>query len=53
MAVNEDFSNVLEENLVAYMLQFANIVSASYDSRRSEWRYNIMIDKKASLFSTD
>ena len=33
-------------NLAAYMLQFGDIVSATHDGMRGEWRFDIMLDMK-------
>ena len=33
-------------NLAAYMLQFGDIVSATHDGMRREWRLDIMLDVK-------
>ena len=37
---------LIDENIVTYMLQFWDVMPASHDSMRGEWRYNIMIDQK-------
>ncbi len=33
-------------NLAAYMLNFGDIVSVTYDGMRGEWRFDIMFDIK-------
>ena len=35
-----------DANLAAYMLQFGDIVSATHDGMRGEWRFDIMLDMK-------
>ena len=35
-----------DANLAAYMLQFGDIVSATHDGMRGEWRFDIMLDVK-------
>ena len=42
----EVLSFVRDANLAAFMLNFGDIVSATHDGMREEWRFDIMLDAK-------
>ena len=46
VSIYEVPSFLRDANLAAYMLQFADIVSATHDGMRGEWRFDIMLDMK-------
>ena len=46
VSVYEVPSFLRDANLAAYMLQFGDIVSATHDGMRGEWRFDIMLDMK-------
>ena len=47
VSIYEVPSFLRDANLAAYMLQFGDIVSATHDGMRGEWRFNIMLDVKS------
>ena len=46
VSIYEVPSFLRDANLAAYMLQFGDIVSATHDGMRWEWRFDIMLDVK-------
>ena len=46
VSIYEVPSFLRDANLAAYMLQFGDIVSATHDGMRGEWRFDIMLDVK-------
>ena len=46
VSIYEVPSFLRDANLAAYMLQFGDIVSATHDGMRGEWRFDIMLDMK-------
>ena len=46
VSIYEVPSYLRDANLAAYMLQFGDIVSATHDGMRGEWRFDIMLDMK-------
>ena len=46
VSIYEVPSFLRDANLAAYMLQFGDIVSATHDGMRGEWRFDIMLDAK-------
>ena len=46
VSIYEVPSFLRDVNLAAYMLQFGDIVSATHDGMRGEWRFDIMLDMK-------
>ena len=46
VSIYEDPSFLRDAKLAAYMLQFSDIVSATHDGMRGEWRFDIMLDVK-------
>ena len=46
LSIYEVPSYLRDANLAAYMLQFGDIVSATHDGMRGEWRFDIMLDMK-------
>ena len=46
VSIYEVLSFLRDANLAAYMLQFGDIVSATQDGMRGEWRFDIMLDMK-------
>ena len=46
VSVYEVPSFLRDANLAAFMLNFGDIVSATHDGMRGEWRFNIMLDAK-------
>ena len=46
VSIYEVPSFLRDANLAAYVLQFGNIVSATHDGMRGEWRFDIMLDVK-------
>ena len=46
VSIYEDPSFLRDTNLATYMLKFDDIVSASHDKMRGEWRLNLMLDCK-------
>ena len=44
VSIYEVPSFLRDTNLAAYMLQFGDIVSATHDGMRGEWRFDIMLD---------
>ena len=50
VSIYEVPSYLRDANLAAYMLQFGDIVSATHDGMRGEWRFDIMLDMKTFYF---
>ena len=50
VSIYEVPSFLQDANLAAYMLQFGNIVSATHDGMRGEWRFDIMLDMKTFYY---
>ena len=48
VSIYEVPSFLRDANLAAYMLQFGDIVSATHNGMRGEWRFDIMLDVKTS-----
>ena len=46
VSIYEVPSFLRDANLAAYILQFGDIVSATHDGMRGEWRFDIMLDVK-------
>ena len=46
VSIYEVPSFLRDANLAAYMLQFGDIVTATHDGMRGEWRFDIMLDVK-------
>ena len=46
VSVFEVLSYLIDENLVAYILQFSDIIAVSHDGICEEWRFDIMSDSK-------
>ena len=46
VSVYEVSSFLRDANLAAFMLQFGDIILATYDEMRGEWRFDIMLDCK-------